>query len=194
MGKNVRIRILSILTGATLAFGGTAVSTAQQPEQPPRAEPPGQGQSQVSPLARETLETMHQKNQLEIETAAMAQKKAQNPQVREFARTIEKEHRQNDQKVTRMAGELGVELKAQPDPAEKRTAQAVKQALQAAEGEAFDQLYIQTQIAGHKRAINKLEQAQVDNEQVKQLMSGTLPKLREHLEKAEKLQKEMTAG
>lgn len=188
--NRIRTTILAAITGAALTAGGAGVAGAQQEQSP---QPQGQQQAAVSQQAKQAMSTLHQTNQKEIMLSEMALKKASSPEVREYAQMIVQDHQQNEKQLTSMARTLGVELQTQPDPAQMKKNQQTMQKLQGAEGQQFDQMYVQTMIDGHLEAIQKLSKAQgqIDNQQIAQLMSATLPVLQKHHDRGKELQKKM---
>jgi putative membrane protein len=130
-------------------------------------------------------------NQGEIDAGKLAQSKATNASVKSYASEMVAAHT----KMTAQNGALASALGAIPKPDARdsivmgNTDAAAK--LKAASGAAFDQTYVESQIAGHTRTLAFLRQAQgqAQNADLKKMIDAAIPDVQKHLDQARSLQK-----
>jgi putative membrane protein len=135
----------------------------------------------------------------EINTAKLAESKAYQATVRQFARKMIKDHRAMDQK----AGKLAVRLKLNPSPSTLNEAVRVQgseimESLRTApQGPIFDKDYMATQVQMHEQALNLFETELIPNaknEKLKALLEQSMKDITLHLEESRKLHEEITAN
>lgn len=154
-----------------------------------------------SPEVR-VLSAMRMINEEEVTVGRLAKERGTTAAVREYGAMLEREHADSNQKVTDTARKAGITLM---DPAQTKaalvnempTGQQKTDAqradcvaeLRALNGTEFDRVFATKMVDGHARAIEMIEQSrgQVTNAEVRNLLDGTLPSLREHKSRAEKL-------
>jgi putative membrane protein len=121
----------------------------------------------------------------EVDAGKMAQAKATSPAVKEFAAMMVKDHGAANAKLQKIATAKGVEL---PDgPSMMQKAKEKKTDLHS--GESFDKDYIQGQIKAHEDTVELL-QKEIDegkDAEAKAFATETLPKVKMHLEKINKI-------
>ena len=121
----------------------------------------------------------------EVQAGTDAQSKATNPSVRAFAAMMVKDHSAANEKLKKLAAAKGIEL---PDsPSLKQKAMNKKSDLK--EGASFDADYIKGQVKAHEDTVSLL-QKEIDNgkdPQAKAFAREMLPKVKMHLEHANKL-------
>lgn len=125
-----------------------------------------------------------QSDMAELMTSKMAQQKGQSDAVKQYAQMMITDHTATSEKLTSMAQAKGVTLPTDVDGKHKRMAAK----LEKAEGARFDREYMQGQVKAHQDAV-KLFERQAKNgrdEDLKQFATATLPRLREHLQMAQK--------
>ena len=135
-------------------------------------------------------------NQVDINNAAIAQKKSKNADVLKFAQTMTNDHKA----VIDQAVALVTKLKVTPKDnavSKKLLSDGAKtdKALMAKSGKAFDKAYIDNEVAYHKAVIATLEGVlipQSSNAELKSLLQNVLPAFKTHLEHAEMVQKMFT--
>jgi putative membrane protein len=129
-----------------------------------------------------------QSNQMEVEMARMGQEKAENDQVKEFARQLEQDHSEALDDLRRVANRANVVLRQQDDA--QRASMTDK--MGAATGREFDRHFIREMIDKHRQGIADFERQQnTATGELKQFIDKTLPVMREHLQKAETLQTQL---
>jgi len=135
----------------------------------------------------------------EINAAKLAESKAYQAQVRQFAKKMIKDHRAMDQK----AGKLAVRLKLNPLPTTLNESVRVKgteimESLRAApQGPIFDKDYMATQVQMHEQALALFETELIPNaknEKLKALLEQSAREIAAHLEESRKLHEEITAN
>lgn len=125
-----------------------------------------------------------QSDMAELMTSKMAQQKGQSDAVKQYAQMMITDHTATSEKLMEMAKMKGVTLPSDVDAKHKKMAAK----LEKAEGERFDREYMQGQVKAHQDAV-KLFERQAKNgrdEDLKQFATATLPRLREHLQMAQK--------
>lgn len=134
-------------------------------------------------------------NQIDVDYAAIAKQKSKNQSIIHFADAMATDH----SGVIKQAVALATKLNVTPlDNAVSQSlvtgANEVKARLNALEGDAFDEAYIDNEVAYHKAvidAVNKILIPQTQNADLKALLVSVAPVLNTHLEHAEMVQKEL---
>jgi putative membrane protein len=121
----------------------------------------------------------------EIELARLAEQKTRSDSVREFARTMIRDHSQANDALGKLAEGDGVPTPEQLD-AEQRY---VRDALSSLSGPEFDIEYLRLQVQGHQRMaqLMKYEIGSGADAQVQHFASATLPTVFMHLAMARDL-------
>jgi len=121
-------------------------------------------------------------NQSEIALAQLAQTKAQNPEIKNLAEMIQKDHQKAQEKLQTIATTHGITLDNNPTWTQKR-AQSKLEKLTGAE---FDQQYAKDMLEDHSTDIKKFEKASqnIEDTDVKQYATELLPDLQKHLQHA----------
>lgn len=125
----------------------------------------------------------------EIQSSELAEQKAQDPAVKEFAAMLVKDHTKSTADLKTAAGQASPPIT--PAPALNPEQQANLDALRAATGAEFDRLYMQQQVPAHEQALSMLQgySAAGDVEPLKAFASKTAPVVQHHLEQARSLQR-----
>jgi putative membrane protein len=121
-------------------------------------------------------------NQEEIDMAAMGMNKAQNAELKSFCQQLQQDHTKANQELQPIAQKYGV-----AEEQSKLREHAVNKFDKEAAGPEFDKKFAIAMMKDHQKAINKFEKAanKLQEADVKQYAESMLPKLREHLQKAE---------
>ena len=140
----------------------------------------------------EIVQVLHVANMGEIKAAKAAQSKATNPQVKQFAEQMIKDHTAMDRKVKDLEQKLGLK------PADSALSNGLKAkantalaALKATSGEVFDEGYMASQVSMHgdvQEAIRDSLMPSVKNADLKALLQEAKPKIDMHLQQAQQLQ------
>lgn len=147
-------------------------------------------------------------NQFEIQSAQLAQRQAQDQNVKQLAAMILKDHQQAQQKLQQLSmkmqhgqegqrGQSGQQQPGQQQSGQQQSAQqqlgpvhqAMLQDLQQKQGMEFDRAFLYGNIAGHTKAVLMFRDAakECQDEQLKQYAQQTLPALKQHLEHAKQI-------
>jgi putative membrane protein len=163
-----------------------AVALAQAPQATPRPAATQAG-AQV-PAAADFVNRAAISNMFEIQSSQLAQQKAQNDRVRQFAQSMVQDHTAAGDKLK--SAVQGIQGATVPTSLDQPHQQMV-QTLQSASGSGFDRDYVQMQVTAHRDAVSLFDQyaQNGDNQQLKQFAQQTLPTLREHLQSVEQIQK-----
>jgi putative membrane protein len=132
---------------------------------------------------RDFIEDQLEDGEAEVNLGRMASERATNPQVKEFAQMMVRDHQMAGEELRQVATAANVQpnVSAEPDRDHKN----LQEELTKASGPDFDRKYIDAMVDEHQEAVNEIEKKQdSDNTHVKQWAMKTLPKVRQHLEQA----------
>jgi putative membrane protein len=162
----------------------------------------GQPSSQQSPKTSQSakasgadakyLKQLAQDNLAEIELGKLAQQKARDPQVKDFAQKMVDDHSKLLDNVQKVAEEQNVQLPTTPDAKHQK----LMNKLQSLSGEKFDRQYMQAMVKDHKQAIKLLSRTEkrAKAEPVKSAAQQAEPQIREHLQMAQSVSKSEKAS
>lgn len=128
--------------------------------------------------------------QTEVVLGKLAAEKATNPEVKEFAQSMVRDHQQAGEDLRRAtaAANAPVNPPAELDGDHRN----LREELMKLSGLEFDRKYIDAMVDEHEEAVNELEgKANSDNPQIKQWVANALPVVRQHLEHAKQLDKKL---
>jgi putative membrane protein len=123
-------------------------------------------------------------NLLEIQLGNLADRKASNPAVKQFAQQMVKDHTAMEKQWTALGAKNGVPIPAL-DPTGK---QAISQ-LDKLSGTEFDRAYMTSMVNDHQQTVNVLQQLgqQAQSPEVRQLAASGLPTVQQHLTMAQQV-------
>jgi putative membrane protein len=134
-------------------------------------------------------------NDAEVEIGEMAQTKATDPQVREFARRIVTEHRALKTEVTNSAQRLNLTpTMPTADEGLRQDHQTGMRDLTAkAKGREFDEAFLEHEIKMHKKVLDEVEDAlkRNRNQEIRPVLEKARDGIRAHLTTAEGLEKKV---
>lgn len=172
-------------TGSSVT-GGRSAPAAQSGAADTR---PGGGQDdKLARGDRKFIETAAGSGMFEVEVSKLAQSKAGSPDVKNFAGMLVDHHTQANDELIKLANAKGVELPPGPPRAQRREIESLGKK----EGQAFDRDFIrEVGVKDHQKDIKAFEKASKDvkDPELKAWVDKTLPRLREHLAAAQKLDK-----
>jgi len=145
-----------------------------------------QGSSAINQSGKEFLDFAAQVNQSEIQGGLAAEKKADAPAVRAFARLMVLDHTELESQLAAVATENGVQLPNGPSEQAKQQMAT----LQEMAGAKFDAAYMQHMVQGHEQAVQrfKSEKGQAQSQPVQAVVAATLPIIEQHLALAQAVQ------
>lgn len=122
----------------------------------------------------------------EIELANLAKQKAKTDEVREYAEHLLQDHQQSSEKLKALASEKNITLPNDLDAKHK----AERDKLAVLDGPEFEKAYIDGMVKGHRRILREyqLQAQKTKDADIRAFTQEVEPKLREHLEHAQKLQ------
>jgi putative membrane protein len=174
-------------------YGGMSSDTPSSGTMPPPAVDRGTDQTQSGKKAsrkdRNFIEDVAIGNMAEIQNGQLAQQRAQNQMVRDYANMMVNDHGPAGERLSSLAAALGVTPPTELDWMHRRMAKKLREAN---EGE-FDALYIKSQVKDHRKMVELLEDQIEDGEdaELKRFASEMLPKVREHLVMAQRLEEQV---
>lgn len=119
-----------------------------------------------------------QANASEIQTALLAESKAQNPDAKDFGRLMTFDHTEIGADMAAMAERLGVTLPIGPG---QQGRQQMDQ-LEKMQGASFDRTYMRDQVEDHEKAVALFQkEAKSSNDEVANFAKIALPILEQHL-------------
>jgi putative membrane protein len=126
----------------------------------------------------------------EIADARLAESRARSARVKEFARTMLRDHDEANERLADLADKARVPVPKGTD----REHRAKHAWLEGLSGSQFDLAYMRAQIVDHQKAVQLLqwEISAAQDDQLRRYASDTLPKVFHHLQMAQTLVAELT--
>jgi putative membrane protein len=204
--KPIRSKSLPVALAAALTFGVAMAQTSSAPNTTsgPTANSTSAPGGQIAPMAqpgtgtrntpkaklarsdRKFIENAAKGGLFEVQVAKLAQSKASDPAVKDFARMLVDQHTHANNELTQLASNKGVELPAAPGFMQRHS----EKSLAKRSGADFDRHFVsEVGIKDHQKDIKDFEKAAKDvkDPDLKAWIDKTLPTLREHLAQAQKL-------
>jgi putative membrane protein len=128
----------------------------------------------------------------EVELAKLADRRSQNPAIKEFAHHMIEDHGKANDRLASLAKDERLPQRTEWDTDHK----VIRDQLSKLNGPAFDDLYIASQIADHQKTAQLLEWhiTSAQNEQLKNYSMQTLPIVLAHLESAKQIQTQLAVA
>ena len=137
-------------------------------------------------------------NDAEIEVGEMAQTKATDAQVRQFAQRIVGEHRALKAQVTNTAQRLNITpaMPANDEDLAEDHQEGMRDLNGKARGREFDEAFLEHEIKMHKKVLDEIEDAlgRSRNPEIRPLLEQARDGIRGHLTRAEELEKRFGAA
>ncbi len=127
---------------------------------------------------------------MEVELGRIAQEKATNQQVKDFAAMMIKDHSAANEQLMSIAQGKNIQL---PTTLTEEHQEHVTKFRDMASGNDFDKEYVDMMVEDHEEDINKFEDAREDvqDQEIKQWVDNTLPTLRQHKERIDQIKEGM---
>ena len=126
-----------------------------------------------------------QDGEAEVQLGELAQQKAADAKVKEFAARMQKDHSNANSELRAIVAKKGLSVPGGPGPHS-----AMQKKLASLQGAAFDQAYMKAMVDDHTKAVREFEMAtNSPDPDVKGFAAKTLPTLREHLQMAQDVYK-----
>jgi putative membrane protein len=125
----------------------------------------------------------------EVELGKLAEQRSKNPAVKDFARHMIADHSKANDQLGSLAKPQKISLRTDWDTDHK----VMRDQLSKLNGQAFDELYIRSQIADHQKTAQLLEWHidAAQNDALKNYSIQTLPTVLAHLEAAKQIQAQL---
>ena len=183
------------LSLALAALGG-ASSMAQTKDAQSSHSMSGEHTSQSSTQAMSSADSHFVKEAAqgglaEVELGELASQKATNPQVKQFAERMVKDHTKANNELKEIAQSKGVKLPESLNAKDQMT----KKKLSALSGQQFDKAYMSDMVKDHTKDVTDFEKesSSAQDPAVKHFATQTLPTLQDHLKEAKNLEPNLTA-
>jgi putative membrane protein len=205
--KRIQLKPLSVALAAALSVGAAMAQTSSAPsttsgpaatsstsatggQSAPMAQP-GKGarnnsKDKLARADRKFIENAAKGGLFEVEVAKLAESKASDAAVKDFAKMLADQHTNANSELTQLANSKGVELPAAPGFMQRHSVNSLAKR----SGADFDKHFVsEVGIKDHQKDIKEFEKASKDvkDPDVKAFIDKTLPTLREHLAQAQKL-------
>jgi putative membrane protein len=131
-------------------------------------------------------------NRAEVTLGKLVADKTKDPNVRQFAQMMVKDHSAAQNDLQQLAQSKNITLpEGLPDDAT-----ALQSKLSSATGKALDKDYMDSMVDDHKKDVSEFQDASQNakDPDVKQFAAKTLPTLQKHLEKAQQIDSKMGGG
>jgi putative membrane protein len=146
-----------------------------------------------APTDDQILYVLHAANLGEMDQARLAQKKAKNARVKRFATMMIKDHGDADVR----GGDVAKKTQASLTPSEisnrlENDAKQFSLSISTEKGKGFDGVYIDAQVKEHRAVLDTIERELLPaakSAEVKELLQTVRPKIENHLQEAEQIQK-----
>lgn len=128
-------------------------------------------------------------NKAEVQLGELAQKKASSSKVKEFGQMMIDDHGQANEELTALAESQNIQLPDTLSSEIKKNMQSLKNK----SGKQFDQAYMEMMVKDHKKDVEFYQQAcaELENTELKNYATSTLPTLQKHLKRAQEINQTM---
>jgi putative membrane protein len=139
----------------------------------------------VGMMEREFIENQMQDGETEIRLGRLASERGSSSEIKQFAQMMVEDHTKAATELQQLVRSENLQVESPQENADDD----LYQRLSKLSGAEFDREYIDAMVEDHEEAVNALERhTDSDNASVKQFATGTLPVVRQHLEKARQIQ------
>lgn len=176
-------------TGSTSSSQGSGSGTMSQ-----GSSARSGGQGQIDEKLSEAVQKLHASNQAEIHMGQMGAQNAQSPEVKQYAQKLADDHKKNDEQLTQLAQQKGINLQGEAFQKKQEKAQDHMKDLQGKTGAEFDEEYVKMMKKEHKDDVKDVEKAAKEARKQQQtelasFLDQTKTSLEGHLQEAERLEK-----
>lgn len=165
------------LMSFVFAFGGYHVTASAQA---------------VAPSDGEIVEILKTANDSEIDAAKLAKKRAENPEVKDYAQMMLDQHEMTNKQSKKISKEENIKKKSNDmAKALKDESKTKISDLKKKKGTEFDRSYMEQQVTMHQQLLNELDQTLIPSAQnigLKTFLQSTRDHIQEHLTKAQSIQ------
>jgi putative membrane protein len=149
-------------------------------------------QDAITPKDQQFLMTAAEAQKGEVALGQMAMERAETEKVKQLAQRMVEDHTKAGQEVRKLAEAAGITLPDKPSV----DLQTLSDTYSNLSGTAFDRAYLQHEVKDHQKKIAefKKQTKKLENPEIKQWASGTLPVLKEHLVVAKSVSASLKKG
>lgn len=157
-----------------------------------RSAEPATGTEAKSEMKRDFLSSAAQVDIAEVQFAKLAERKAQDPEVKALALHMSREHSKNLSALEKLAAKQNMKLPQKLDP----EPQKVHDKLEKLSGKDFDQEYVHASVECHKRGVDLFDYTSrsEENPDFRTFAANMLPGLQEHLRNAQKIESKLASN
>jgi len=180
---------LSAFGLAACERSGNNVQAAREPEKPTSSAP--STTNTITGPDKEFVMQAEKDNIQERVLGRMAQEQSQNSAVKDYGKTLVKDHNEALQKLVDFMEKNGI---PQPKGLPEERGEAVKK-MQGLSGAAFDREFVNMMVTDHQKAVDAFRHAAAtaQNADVRDYAKSVLPTLEKHLKDAQDLQHKIDA-
>ena len=171
------VRLLTTTALVAGLFAAPAAFAQVSPNAPGGTAPATIAQANLSQQDKNFIKDAAEGGMAEVELSKIAEK-SQNPEVKQFAERMVRDHTAANTELTGIVTGLGIEMPSKLDPDHQR----IREELASMHGTAFDQQYMHVMVNDHDQAVKlfREESAAGHDTQLKQFAQKTLPIIEEH--------------
>jgi putative membrane protein len=135
-------------------------------------------------------------NSLEIAEGKIGQQKGKNADVKAFARMLVDDHSKMKQEGSDLAKKLNITPAPPAGDTSVQEMEHSSQMLSSTSAASFDSVFIAHEIDGHRKTLDALNMmgSQATSDSLKTLISGAIPKVQHHLDRAMEIQGKLGSG
>lgn len=179
-----------LCAGLSLTLPAFAQASSGQQDQASQSQSGQKAMQQPTNPNQRAVDFLSTLNQGEIQTAKTMQDKAQNAQVKDFAKMIQEDHQKAQDQLQDAAGKANLQLGTN-SRLENENKQ-LDSRLQSASGATADREYLHAEVRDHARAIRRARalEKEVTDSGLKSYISSVIPVLQKH----ERAARDLTAS
>jgi putative membrane protein len=180
------LRTVPLVIALAFGSGWAAAQTASAPASNSATQQQAGKGDKLSHADKSFIEDAAKGGMFEVQSGKVAEQKASDPQVKEFAQRLVQDHSKANDELMQIAQAKGVKMPDKDKWADKHELNKLNKM----SGADFDREFAQHSVKDHQKDIQKFEKAsaKLKDPEVKAWAEKQLPVLREHLAMAQKLQ------
>lgn len=183
-------RLLKVLLGLTLALSLSARADDESAEKPAHADAEKKEAGKLDDRQIATIALAA--HDIDIHRAGLALKHTKNDEVKQFAQQMKDDHEAGKKEAVALAEKLGVKVKdSDVSKSLGKDAKSSERKLKKLKGAEFDKHYIDIEVKYHEAVIGAVKTVLIpgaQNEELKKLLTNTVPTLEGHLKHAQNVQ------
>jgi putative membrane protein len=182
--------ILKIAASSVVALALLSAAPAVMAQSSPKSAGTAATKSEKAPKAEQTfIKEAIEGNLAEVKMGELSQQKGDESDVKTYGQMLVKDHGAANEKAKAAAQSAGVTPPSSPSAKQQKTYDMLSKL----SGEKFDRQFAEHMIKDHKTAISEYTKAAKGAGPIAEYAKATLPTLKEHLQKAQALQKHETS-